>query len=142
MKKNYQLLWGLFLLITALPFLYGCPGRGSNITLKVTDCPKDSIRIVFSDSNIVVVGPKKIVKANVTIFCGSNVAPNAEVMVDFPWLPKASFTPYKQQTDTNGQLGVNKDLVGDPSGKNLEITIQGNDGAKTVTMIIPPIPPQ
>jgi hypothetical protein len=142
MKTNYQVVWAIFLLILALPFLYGCPKRGSQITLRVTDCQKDSIRIVFSDSSIVMSAPHKIVIAKVSIYCGSQVIQGAEVMVDFPFLSTSSFTPFKNETDQNGQIFINQPMLSDPSGQNLEIKIIGNDGEKAVTMTIPPIPSQ
>ncbi len=140
MKYNYQLLGAFFLFILTLSFLYGCPSRGGKVTLSVTNCPKDNIRIVFSDSSIVVADPFKIVKATVTIYCNNEAVPNAEVMVDFPFLSTSSFSPFKNKTDQNGQISISQNILSDPSGKDLEITIKGSDGEKAVTMTIPPIP--
>lgn len=113
-------------------------GGGGKVTLTVTNCPKESISITFSDSlTMKDSGTPYIVQAVVTIRCNGEPVNGAEIKVEWPWL--SNDKPMKVNTDADGKYSIKKDNLGsDPTGQTIEVTIKGSDGEKTATLTIPP----
>lgn len=99
------------------------------VTLTAINCDPEMITI---DANVKVTGRSRrwSVRANVTVYCGDEVAKNAEFKVKYPWLPA-----FKKKTDSLGKASVNRISNSDPKPKGtVKITVQGNGDPKTISV--------
>lgn len=111
----------------------GCDGSQPQptITLTATDCPVDDIKITATATKS---GnkPNFAVKITVVVTCNDNPLSEAELKVEW-WVGPA----VKIKTDQDGKASASKGRIwADPSGETVEVTIEGSDDTKTVTVTI------
>ena len=122
----------LFLIVF---IIYGCPGGGKpKVTLAVTDCAKDDITIVDSTKVTASGGSQWNLVADITVLCNGQRVDSADLKVEF-WWPGGTI---HRMTNNKGKLVYRKNGHGvKPSGETFDVTIEGNDGSKTVTFTVP-----
>jgi hypothetical protein len=128
----------LILMVTTIPFLSGCPNGNSGakspaITLDVTDCPKDKIKITLTADKLQK-GEKWTTIVKVNVRCDDQPVKKAELKIEV----EGGWWTQRYTTNDDGNLTVSgppKD--GNPGNQKITVTVRGLDGEKTQDVTIP-----